>query len=64
MSTFATPVQENNHAVRERIYSPAEFERVLLMVHESRLTGQVILDCAQGGVCNIRVREEQKLTPP
>jgi hypothetical protein len=64
MSTIATHIQEKNHVVRERVFPPSEFERVMMMVSESRLTGTIMLDCAQGGVCNIRVVEEQKVTFP
>ena len=61
MST-AVHTKENKHEVRERVYPPSEFERVLLMIHEERLVGQVILDVTQGGVRNIRVLEEHKVT--
>ncbi len=60
----ATPEREHNHVVRERVFLPAEFERVMLMLHESRATGTVMLDINQGGLCLIRFREEKKVTPP
>lgn len=59
MST-ATPLTENNHHVRERIYEPSELERVMQMIHESRATGTLMLDISQGGLRNIRFHEVLK----
>jgi hypothetical protein len=58
----APPHVDERHAlVRERTFPPSELERILLMVHEERLTGTVTLDINQGGLCAIRVKEQQKL---
>ena len=47
--------------VRERVYPPTELERVLLLMHESRATGTLMLDISQGALNSIRFREERKL---
>jgi len=59
-----TPSNEKQLLVRERLFPPSEFEKVLLLIHEERFTGTVTLDCSQGGLCSIRMLEEQKITPP
>jgi len=57
-----TPANEKQLLVRERLFIPAELEKVLLLIHEERFTGTVTLDCSQGGLCAIRMSEQQKLT--
>ena len=54
-------VNETHRLVRERVFPPSELERVLLMIADERFTGTVTLDCNQGGVCLIRMNEQQKL---
>ena len=57
-----TPSNEKQLLVRERIFPPSDFEKVLLLVQEERFTGTITLDCTQGGLCNIRMSEQQKIT--
>ena len=47
--------------VRERTFSPDDFQRLMQMLLEERATGTVLLDLNQGGVRNVRFREEQRL---
>jgi len=58
-----TPSNEKQLLVRERLFLPSEFEKVMLLVQEERFTGTVTLDCSQGGLCAIRMLEQQKITP-
>jgi hypothetical protein len=51
----------NEKIVRERVYAPSEFERVLQEMHESRATGTLMLDISQGALNSIRFREEQRI---
>lgn len=55
--------KEGLRTIREREFSPSQLQNVLLLVHEERLTGQVILDINQGGLCTIRLHEEKKSRP-
>jgi hypothetical protein len=59
--TQSTPVDERHALVRERTFPPAELERVLLQMHESRATGTLMLDITQGALNSIRFREEHKI---
>jgi hypothetical protein len=63
-TTTVTPEKENNHIVRERIFQPHQFEHVMQELHESRLTGTLMLDVSQGALCSIRFREEHKVDTP
>lgn len=55
------PTDESHRLVRERVFPPSEFERIMLLVQEERFTGTVTLHCSQGGVCSIQMHEQQKL---
>ena len=61
MATTAITHADAHHVTRERHFPADQFERVLLMVHEERLTGQLIIDINQGGVASIRLHERKKL---
>jgi hypothetical protein len=52
--------REDQTIVRERVFAADDFQRVMLLILEERLSGQVILDCNQGGVRNVRIIEQQK----
>jgi hypothetical protein len=58
-----SPVTDNATLVKEQSYAPVDFGPLMLHLHESRATGQVILDIRQGGVGGIRFVEERKLPP-
>lgn len=67
MSATATTITESKDhrsIIRERHFSVSDYERVMLLIHESRTTGTLMLDLRQGGIAGIRLREEQKITPP
>jgi hypothetical protein len=53
--------REGTTVVRERTFLPSDFARVMQLILEERLSGQVILDCNLGGVRNVRIIEQQKL---
>jgi len=53
--------REGTTVVRERTFSPDDFQRLMQMLLEERATGTVLLDLNQGGVRNVRFREEQRL---
>lgn len=57
-ATLAT--REGMRTIREREFPAAQLSNILLLVHEERFTGQVILDINQGGLCTIRLHEEKK----
>jgi hypothetical protein len=59
--TPATLANERHSLIRERVFPPSQLEKVLLLVHEERFTGAVTLDCSQGGLCAIRMNEQQKI---
>jgi hypothetical protein len=62
MSTpLLVPEQERYYVVRERIFLPTELERALLVIHEERLTGTLLLDVSQGALNSVRFREEKKV---
>jgi hypothetical protein len=53
--------REGTTVVRERTFSPDDFQRLMLLLQEERATGTVLLDLNCGGVRNVRFREEQKI---
>lgn len=59
MSAVAT--NDHRREVRERHFPPAEFQRVMLLIHKGRITGTLMLDLHQGGIRNIRLHEEQTI---
>jgi hypothetical protein len=60
---LVTPEREHNGAWKERVFLPTQLENVLLLMHESRATGTLMLDISQGSLNSIRFREEHKITP-
>jgi hypothetical protein len=62
-TTDILTTREGTRVVREREFPPSQLQNILLLVHEERLTGQVILDINQGGLCSIRIIEQQKVAP-
>jgi hypothetical protein len=57
----AVVTNERRREVRERQFPPDEFQRVMLLIHESRVTGTLMLDLQQGGIRNIRLHEERAI---
>jgi hypothetical protein len=47
--------------VWERFFPPAQFQQVMLLIHEGRISGSLILDLHQGSIRNIRLQEEQAI---
>lgn len=62
-ATTLTESKDHRTVIRERHFNVRDYERVLLLIHESRATGTLMLDLKDGGIAGIRLREEQKIVP-
>lgn len=62
MSATSTIIlKEHQRIVRERTFRVQDYERLLMMIQDERVTGTLMLDLNQGGIASIRLREEEKI---
>jgi hypothetical protein len=61
-SLAATPLRDTYHLVRERVYQGSlDFVLILAGLQREKVTGTLIADLSQGGLCRVRFREEQDI---
>jgi len=61
-SVTATPLRDTYHLVRERVYQGSlDFVMILAGLQREKVTGTLIADISQGGLCRVRFREEQDI---
>lgn len=45
-------------------FPPREIDTVIAILRDAKATGQLVVDFSQGTACNVRFRQEEKITPP
>jgi hypothetical protein len=61
-ATSTLLLKDHQRIIRERTFRVQDYERVLMMIQDERITGTLMLDLSTGGIASIRLREEEKIT--
>lgn len=57
-------VQRSRRMLCDYQFPPREIDTVIAILRDAKATGQLVVDFSQGTACNVRFRQEEKITPP